>query len=110
LLEALKTADERRDDDHDWAQVRADALVSLARASLASEPADRAAGDPCELIVHVDADSLVAERIVERSELAGGPALAPETVRRLGCDAAIVPIAERDGHLLLADARGSPLS
>jgi hypothetical protein len=105
LLEALKAVEEPRDDDHDWAQLRADALVSLARSALASDAADRAGGDPCELVVHVDADSLVAARLVERSELAGGPSLAPETVRRLGCDAAIVRIVERDGHPLTVGRR-----
>ncbi len=100
LLEALNAAEENADDESDSAQRRADALVSLARSTLASEAADRAGGDPCELVVHIDADSLAGERIVERSELAGGPALAPETVRRLGCDAAIVRILERDGRPL----------
>ena len=30
----------------------------------------------------------------------GGPALAPETARRLACDASLIPIIERGGDLL----------
>jgi Domain of unknown function (DUF222)/HNH endonuclease len=107
VLAALKAAEEPRDEERDWAQVRADALVSIARSALASEPGDRArpGGDPCELIIHVDSDSLAGERIIERSELADGPPLAPETVRRLGCDAAIVRILERDGQPLTVGRR-----
>jgi hypothetical protein len=48
--------------------------------------------------VHVDVESLGQDRIVERSELENGPSLAPETVRRLSCDAGVVRIVERDGQ------------
>ncbi len=105
VLEALKAADEPRDDDHTWTQRRADALVSIARSALASDGSDRVAGDPCELVVHVDVETLAGDQIAERSELADGPALAPETVRRLGCDAAVVRIVERDGQPLTVGRR-----
>jgi len=64
--------------------------------------------------VHVDAQTLAAERIRERCEVDGGPALAPETARRLGCDAALTRIIERDGRPLSISrrthhwARGGP--
>jgi hypothetical protein len=41
----------------------------------------------------------------EQSRLADGPALAPETVRRLGCDASVVRIIERDGRPLSVGRR-----
>ena len=79
---------------------RADALVGVARAALAAGADERPGGDPCELVVHLDAETLAADQLQDRSELEHGPALAPETVRRLGCDAAVVRIIERDGQPL----------
>jgi len=83
----------------------ADALVSLARSTLASGLAKRSGGDPCEIVVHVDAETLTADGIHAQSSLADGPALAPETVRRLGCDASLVRIVERDGRPLSVGRR-----
>jgi Domain of unknown function (DUF222)/HNH endonuclease len=75
--------------------VRAQALVTLATG-----------GDStAEVIVHVDAETLVSDEIKRQSELADGPALAPETVRRLGCDAAVVTMIERDGQPLSVGRR-----
>jgi hypothetical protein len=56
------------------AAVRAQALVGLATGG----------SQDVELVVHVDAHTLAAEETVQQAELEGGPALAPETVRRLG--------------------------
>ncbi len=41
----------------------------------------------------------------ERCHLADGPTLSPETVRRLGCDAGVVRIVERDGRPLTVGRR-----
>jgi Domain of unknown function (DUF222)/HNH endonuclease len=82
------------------AEREADALVAVARASLQQSGDVRSGGDPCQLVVHVDAATLDSDEVRVRSELAGGPSLAPETVRRLGCDAALVRIVERDGEPL----------
>ena len=75
--------------------VRAQALVALASGGERSS----------EVVVHVDVDSLAGDEIKHRSEVADGPALAPETVRRLGCDAAVVAIIERDGKPLSVGRR-----
>ena len=75
--------------------VRAQALVTLATGG----------HQTTEVVVHVDADTLVAEEIKHRSEVSDGPALAPETVRRLGCDAAIVAMIEHDGKPLSVGRR-----
>ena len=77
------------------AAARAQALTVLA-----------AGGQPAaEVVVHVDAQTLPAGAIKDRCELAGGPALAPETMRRLGCDAALVTIIEHDGKPLSVGRR-----
>jgi Domain of unknown function (DUF222)/HNH endonuclease len=84
------------------AACRADALVALAKRA---DTGAGSAGDTPELVVHVDAATLASDEVVERAELADGPALAPETVRRLGCDAAVVRIVERDGRPLTVGRR-----
>jgi len=73
---------------------RVEALLELADASLAAsvEPAD----DRARLVVHVDAGALVSDGS-GRCELDDGPVLAPETARRLGCDADVVAQVEREG-------------
>lgn len=86
-------------------QRRADALATVARTALAAQELERHGGDPVELVVHVDAQTLDSDRVVERSELERGPALAPETARRLGCDAALTRIIERDGKPLTVSRR-----
>jgi hypothetical protein len=100
LLMAAVGAYERRSDD--WAGDpvavrRADALVGLARAGLEAPDGERTTGDRCEVVVHVDVETLASDQVHERAELESGPALAAETVRRLGCDAAVVAMLERDG-------------
>lgn len=84
---------------------RADALLMLARCGLDAPTASRQGGDACELIVHVDSETLASDEVRERSEVENGPALAPETVRRLGCDAAVVGIIERGGEPLSVGRR-----
>ncbi|MBV8430423.1 MAG: DUF222 domain-containing protein [Solirubrobacterales bacterium] len=84
---------------------RADALVSLARSSLAEAPTSTADGEACEVVVHVDVETLAHERVQERCEIAGGPAIAPETLRRLGCDGSVVRIIEREGRPLSVGRR-----
>jgi hypothetical protein len=78
---------------------RADALVLMADTLLANEPAARG-GDRYQVVVHVDAATLSAAEDDGRSELSEGAPIAAETVRRLACDAAIVPLVERAGRPL----------
>ena len=86
---------------------RADALLLLAEAQLASAAAR--AGDRYQVVVHVDQQSLAAERVTEgndregtagdrRCELDAGVPIAAETARRLACDASIVPMLARGGR------------
>ncbi len=92
------------------AALAADALGAVARIALAAGDGPPTAADPCQLVVHVDARTLAGGHdhgngTVDRCELEHGPALAPETARRLGCDAALVRIIERDGEPLSVGRR-----
>ena len=73
---------------------RVEAILELADASLAASDHDRV--ERSRVVVHVDAAALVADGR-GRSELEEGPVIAPETARRLGCDAEVVAQIERDG-------------
>lgn len=75
--------------------VRAQALTALATGDQQTT----------EVVVHVDVETLNSDEIRHRSEVADGPALSPETVRRLGCDAAVVTMIERGGKPLSVGRR-----
>jgi hypothetical protein len=61
----------------------------------------RSGGDRYQVVIHVDAET-IADGADGRCELDGGPALAPETVRRLLCDASVVG--------MLDDPTGNPFA
>jgi hypothetical protein len=67
----------------------ADALVAMAERQLATSPAARSGGERYQVVVHVDADALVAAEAAG-CQLEDGPALAAETVRRIACDVSLV--------------------
>lgn len=77
------------------AAVRAQALVSLATGGESR----------AEVVVHVDVETLAADEIRGQCELADGPAVAPETMRRLGCDGGVVTMVERGGAPLSVGRR-----
>lgn len=78
----------------------ADALTHLADTALAAA-AGSTGGDRFQIVVHVDADALVAtpqrDPELSRCELDDGTPLARETLRRVACDASMVRITEREG-------------
>jgi hypothetical protein len=78
----------------------ADALVSVAETLLADGPARRPAGERYQVVVHVDQGTLRDDDPDGCCEVEDGPALPAETARRLGCDASLVAIVERDGRPL----------
>ena len=86
----------------------ADALVLMARTAIEHGPAEGAGGEH-QVVVHVDAATL-AHDDAGACELEHGPALAPETARRLGCDASVVRILERDGRPLSIGRKTRTLS
>ena len=67
----------------------ADALVVMAESFLANGPAARSSGDGYQVVLSIDGDVLAFDTDGECA-LDNGPALAPETVRRLSCDASAV--------------------
>jgi uncharacterized protein DUF222/HNH endonuclease len=81
----------------------ADALVLMAETVLESG-CERVGARGRELVVHVDADSL-AHDADGACKVENGPALHPETARRLSCDAGVVRILERDGRPLSVGRR-----
>jgi hypothetical protein len=71
-----------------------EALIELAGASL--DASDDHSDERARLVVHVDAAALTWDGR-GRSDVDDGPAISPETARRLGCDADVVAQVERDG-------------
>lgn len=82
---------------------RADALVWLAQTAMAApDEAGRVTSGRGEIVVHVDAETLTAaDSSMGRADLGDGQVVAAETVRRLCCDAGIVPVVEGPGGEVL---------
>ena len=86
------------------ASVRADALLALAEAALASEKVGRVGGDRHLVVVHVDVETLKGESPTDGDHPGGiceiecGPSISPETARRLTCDASIHPLLMQQGR------------
>jgi hypothetical protein len=76
-----------------------DALVALSDSALALE-AGRTGGDRYQVVIHIEQTALSGEAGEGGCMLDDGPALAPETARRLACDAAVVTLYERAGEPL----------
>ncbi len=92
------------DQERSHAARRADALKLIVETFLATtseEVEDTWSADRCQIVVHVD-QAVLAEPVAasgaepHRCELDDGPALALDTVRRLGCDGTLVGIVEGD--------------
>jgi uncharacterized protein DUF222/HNH endonuclease len=80
------------------------AICAMAETALARGPTPLNGPDRHQLTVDVDLDSLTRDdgRAVHVRD---GPALAPETARRLGCDSAVVPILRSGGEILSVGRR-----
>jgi Domain of unknown function (DUF222) len=78
--------------DRPAAARKADAFVTMAERSLTGDPTSRA-DDRYQVVIHTDAPAL-SDDAYGRCELANGPALAPETARRLACDGALVSMVD----------------
>ena len=81
----------------------AEALTAMCESTLARPPTGLTGGERYQLLLHVDASTLATDSPGASvagpgsCAIADGPGIAPETARRLGCDASVVAIAERDG-------------
>jgi len=93
--DALPPRDEARDA---WAGRRLDALVAVTEHALGSAP-EALVGAPgaVQMVVHVDVGVLTGEQPDGRCHLEDGTPIAAATARRLGCDADIIAITEKDG-------------
>jgi Domain of unknown function (DUF222) len=96
LGEAIAAERTKPDGERTWEQFQADALVGLITGA---RSLDRRVPELSVLIDHETLDNGLHERSV--CETADGNLLPPETVRRLGCDADILPV--------VLGARGEPL-
>src|SRR6266487_3390280 len=101
FLEALEAGREavrerRRDVERGSAEPRptnAEAFAAAAELALSAAGAARAGGERHQVVVHVDHAALTGEG-EGGCELAEGPAIAPETARRLACDSSVLLISE----------------
>lgn len=75
-------------------RANADALVAMAETLLASGPAPARGDDRHQVIVHLDATTL-------SGRVHDGPELHPDTLRRLSCDATLIPLVHGVGGSLL---------
>jgi hypothetical protein len=82
----------------------ADALCAMAEAALARRPTPLSGPERHRLTVDVDLDALVHDGN-GAVHVRDGPALAPETARRLGCDAALGPVLQSGGEILSVGRR-----
>lgn len=73
----------------------ADALCALIEVARVERGSQRSAAGLTHVVVHVDEDTLRSDEIIDRCHLDDGPAVPPETARRLCCDGSIVLLRER---------------
>ena len=76
-----------------------DALLAVADGSLAHEGDARQGADRFQVTIHAEQEAL-QEDGEGTCLLADGPAIAPETARRIACDASVVTLIERGGEPL----------
>jgi hypothetical protein len=74
---------------------RADALAVLAEQFLAASDAASSTTERCQVVVHVDAETL-RDRTAGRCELEHGPSIPAETARRLSCDSSLLSVLENE--------------
>jgi hypothetical protein len=81
-----------------WAARRADALVAMSNHVLASQPGElMTSGATRQVVVHVDVGVLTGESPDGRCFTEGGAPLSAAAAQRLGCDANLIAVTERDG-------------
>src|SRR5437588_5063645 len=94
--------------DQPTAARRADALVWICEAVLGeSGSADGPRTPPLRIVVHADYEVLTGANPAGRGHLEDGPALSTNTLGRLGCDATLKTLIERNGEAI-ATGREKP--
>ncbi|MEA2672268.1 MAG: hypothetical protein QOG45_2488 [Chloroflexota bacterium] len=80
------------------AALRADALVMACHTASGGDPGSNGPRpSPVQMVVHVDAGVLTGGTPNGRCHVDNGPALSTAVARRLGCDAEVLTLTERDG-------------
>jgi hypothetical protein len=83
---------ETSSDEEPFAARRADALANIAGEYLSGDSNVVRQAERYQVVVHVDSESLRIDSEPGRCDIAEGPALCPETARRIACDASLVAI------------------
>jgi hypothetical protein len=87
--------------EHPFGARRADALVRICEGWLRNAARSASSATPVgTLVVHVDADVLSGADADGRCHMEDGPAISVAHARRVGCDANVVSVLERDGVAL----------
>jgi hypothetical protein len=86
-----------------------DALSRVCESFLEHGPATRSGSNRHHVLVHVDANTLSSDA-PGRAQMERGPTLAPETARRLGCDASIQTIVKRGRKALFVGRKTRAIS
>jgi hypothetical protein len=84
-----------KDERPSFAARRADALGVLAESSIKHGGAPMNGGERCQIVVHVDAETL-RDSTPGQCEVEDGPSVPAETVRRLACDCSVVAVVENE--------------
>src|SRR5438309_7974927 len=80
-----------------WAARRADALVAMSEHVICGAAGGLVvAGEAHQVVVHVDVGVLTGKAPDGLCQLANGAPLSAAAARRIGCDAEIIPVLERD--------------
>jgi Domain of unknown function (DUF222)/HNH endonuclease len=79
--------------------------VRIAESALSESATTSNGGERTHLVVHVDAATLAHDDSDGACHLQDGPALHPETARRLACDSSLARIVEADGKPLSVGRR-----
>jgi hypothetical protein len=96
-VDGVSAADPVRDPADDrWAAKRVDALTAACERALAASSEKSATLLP-RMVVHVDVGVLTGADPDGRCHLEDGPALSAAAARRIGCDASVIAMTERDG-------------
>ena len=98
LSDAIPRQPDAADDPYPVEARRADALATLCSGAIASDPDP----DRATLVVHARLETLLGEPAAPNAEIEDGPVIAPETARRLACDARLQVVVE--------DEAGNPLT
>jgi hypothetical protein len=96
-VDGVSAADPVRDPADDrWAAKRVDALTAACERAIGAKSEKGATLLP-RMVVHVDVGVLTGADPDGRCHIEDGPALSAAAARRIGCDASVIAMTERDG-------------